>query len=296
MTARISGLGADTSGAKACELLADLFGRCGIESPQADARILVAHALGLDRAALLSQGDREIDAREADAIAAHATRRLAREPVARILGTWEFWSLPLRIDPSVLVPRPDTETVVELALDWVVMRGLRMEKLRVLDIGTGCGALLLALLSELEEAIGTGTDISAECIEIARDNAARLGYAAHATFLVSDFGKSLDGPFDLIVSNPPYIRTPDIATLAPEVRDYDPALSLDGGADGLNAYRAIAADARRLLAPGGRLIVELGRGQEDEVSTLFAAAGLTISGPARKDLSGVSRALSASAP
>ncbi len=296
MTAQIPGLGADTSVAKACELLTAAFERTGIENPQADARILVAHALNMDRAALLSQGEREIDAGEAEAINARATRRLAREPVARILGTREFWSLPLRIEPSVLVPRPDTETVIELALDWVVSRGLRMEKLRILDIGTGTGALLLALLSELDEAIGTGTDISAECIEVARDNAARLGFAARTTFVVSDFGKKLEGPFDLIVSNPPYVRTADIASLAPEVRDHDPALSLDGGADGLSAYRAIADDARRLLARGGRLTVELGQGQEAAVSALLAAAGLTISGPARKDLSGISRALSASAP
>lgn len=292
----IPGLTSGLSLAQAIEILTQAFKASGIDDPLADARILVGGALQIDRAALIAHPERKLDAPEIDAITAYAARRLTHEPVARILGVKEFWSLPLRVEPSVLVPRPDTETVVELALDWVVSRGLRMERLRVLDIGTGSGALLLALLSELERASGTGVDISAEALDVARANAERLGFAARSTFLVSDFGTALDGPFDLIVSNPPYIRTRDIATLAPDVRDYDPTLSLDGGADGLSAYRKIAGDARRLLAAGGRLMVELGQGQEEEVSTLFAAAGLTISGPARKDLGGISRALSASAP
>jgi release factor glutamine methyltransferase len=292
----VAGLKAGISLSQAVDLLAQAFSNRNIEDPLADARILAAHALRLDRAALIAQSDRNLDAQEADAISTRAARRLAHEPVARILGRKEFWSLPLRVESSVLVPRPDTETVVELALDWIVSHGLRMEKLRVLDIGTGSGALLLALLSEVTESIGTGTDISADAIEVARDNAARLGFAARSSFVVCDFAKTLEGPFDLIVSNPPYIRTRDIAALAPDVRDYDPVLALDGGADGLVAYRTIAADARRLLAPAGRLMVELGRGQEQNVIAIFTTAGLTISGPARKDLGGVSRALSASAP
>jgi release factor glutamine methyltransferase len=292
----VAGLKAGISLSQAVDLLAQAFRDRNIEDAQADARILAAHALHLDRAALIAQSDRNLDAQEADAISTRAARRLAHEPVARILGRKEFWSLPLRVESSVLVPRPDTETVVELALDWIVSHGLRMEKLRVLDIGTGSGALLLALLSEVTESIGTGTDISADAIEVARDNAARLGFAARSSFVVCDFAKTLEGPFDLIVSNPPYIRTRDIAALAPNVRDYDPVLALDGGADGLVAYRTIAADARRLLAPAGRLMVELGRGQEQNVIAIFTTAGLTISGPARKDLGGISRALSASAP
>jgi release factor glutamine methyltransferase len=292
----IPGLKAGVSLSQAVDLLAQAFRSRDIEDAQTDARILAAHALRLDRAALISLSNRNLDAPEIDAILARAARRLAHEPVARILGVKEFWSLPLRIEPSVLVPRPDTETVVELALDWVVARGLRMEKLRVLDIGTGSGALLLALLSELTEATGTATDISAQAIAIARDNAARLGFATRSLFVVCDFAKTLEGPFDLIVSNPPYVRSGDIAALSPEVRDYDPVVSLDGGADGLSAYRNIAGDARRLLVPGGRLVVELGRGQEADVSALFSSAGLTISAPARKDLGGISRALSASAP
>jgi release factor glutamine methyltransferase len=291
----VAGLKAGVSLSQAVDLLTQAFRARGIESAQADARILAAHALRLDRAALISQAERNLDSSAIDAMSVRAARRLRHEPVARIIGSKEFWSLPFRVEPCVLVPRWDTETVVELALDWIVSRGLRLEKLRVLDIGTGSGALLLALLSELTNASGTGTDISAEAIEVARDNAARLGFAPRSSFLVCDFATTLQAPFDLIVSNPPYIPTSEMAALAPDVRDYDPPLSLDGGADGLCAYRKIAADGSRLLAPGGRLMVELGRGQEAGVSALLAATGLTISGPARKDLGGISRALSASA-
>jgi len=172
MSARIPGLGADIPVSRACELVAQMFALRGLDSPQADARILVGHALGIERAALLSQGEREIDAREAQAIAARAARRLRHEPVARIVGTKEFWSLPLRVEPCVLVPRPDSETVVELALDGIAPRGT--QKLRILDIGTGSGALLLALLSELKSATGIGTDISAEAIAVAWSAQLRL--------------------------------------------------------------------------------------------------------------------------
>ena len=190
----------------------------------------------------------------------------------------------------MLVPRPETETVVEAALDAVVRDALQMEKLRILDIGTGSGALLLALLSELPNAVGIGTDISAAALAVARANAERNGLGGRCTFVACDIAEGVQGPFDLIVSNPPYIAHGDIASLAPEVRDYDPALALDGGADGLDGYRAIAADARRLLAPGGRLIVELGMGQEPAVRALFTKAGLTVAA-ARDDLAGIPRAL-----
>ncbi len=167
-----------------------------------------------------------------------------------------------------------------------------MEKLRILDIGTGSGALLLALLGELPNAAGTGTDISAAAIAVARGNAERNGLAARCTFVACDIAQGVEGPFDLIVSNPPYIPRGEIDALAPEVRDYDPRLALDGGMDGLDAYRAIAADAHRLLAPGGLLIVELGAGQEAAVAALFTNAGLRVTA-ARKDLAGIPRALSA---
>ncbi len=170
----------------------------------------------------------------------------------------------------MLVPRPETETVVELALDSLVNDAMRREGLRILDIGTGSGALLLALLSELPRAIGTGTDISEGALAVARANAERHGLAPRCEFMNCDMATGLNGPFDLIVSNPPYIARNDIASLEPEVRDYDPALALDGGLDGLDCYRAIAAEARRLLTPGGRLVVELGMGQEETVRGLFS--------------------------
>jgi len=285
------GLDAGVSVAEAINLLGQTFRLAGIEEPEIDARALLGHALQLERAQLLSHSERILDAHEAATISAFAARRLKREPVSRIIGHREFWNVMLQLSPDVLDPRPDTETVVEAALDYIVRDGLRMERLRILDIGTGSGALLLALLSELPNALGTGTDISTAALAVARGNAERNGLAARCTFVACDIAAGLPGPFDLIVSNPPYVAHGDIATLAPEVRDYDPAVALDGGKDGLDGYRAIAADARRLLAPGGRLIVELGAGQEDAVRALFTKAGLTV-GKARDDLGGIARALS----
>jgi release factor glutamine methyltransferase len=278
--------------ATARQALAEKFRQAGIDSAEADARLLIAHALGIDRAALMANGERALNPAEVKAIDALAERRLKREPVARIFGVKEFWSLPLHISKAVLVPRPETETVIEAALDYIVRDGLRAESLRILDIGTGSGALLLALLSELPNAVGTGTDISTPALGVARVNAERHALATRCTFVTCDIAARLPGPFDLIVSNPPYIAHDDIAALAPEVRNFDPALALDGGADGLNGYRAIAKDARRLLAPGGRLIVELGAGQEAAVCALFTNAGLTV-GATRNDLAGIPRALTA---
>jgi release factor glutamine methyltransferase len=274
------------------QALADSFRKAGIDSADVDARLLIAHALGIDRTELIANGTRALTTQETQAIDAFAARRLKHEPVARILGAKEFWSLMLDVTPAVLVPRPDTETVVEAALDFVVRGGLRMERLRILDIGTGSGALLLALLSELPNALGTGTDISTAALAVARANAERHGLSSRCTFVECDIANGLRGPFDLIVSNPPYVAHGDIATLAPEVRDYDPAIALDGGSDGLDGYRVIAADARRLLAPGGWLIVELGASQEGAVRALFTKAGLTV-GKARNDLGEIARALSA---
>jgi release factor glutamine methyltransferase len=268
------------------------FRLADIDSPEADARLLLGHALHLDRTGLMSEANRILSAREVDAVSALAARRLKHEPVARIFGCKEFWSLSLDISEAVLVPRPDTETVVEAALDFVARGGRRMEKLRVLDIGTGSGALLLALLCELPSAIGTGTDISEPALDIARMNAERHRLASRCRFVACDMAAPLQGPFDLIVSNPPYIAHDEIATLTPEVRDYDPAVALDGGSDGLDSYRAIAAEAGRLLASGGRIIVELGAGQEAAVRALFTKAGLTV-GAARNDLAGIPRALGA---
>ena len=289
----IPGLKAGASVSEVLHFVAQAFRLAGIEEAETDARVLVGYALRLDRSKLIAQSDRLLEAREIDAISALAARRLKHEPVSRILGKKEFWSLDLTVTPDVLVPRPETETIVEVALDFVVRGGLRMEKLRILDIGTGSGALLLALLHELPNATGTGTDTSKAATQVARDNAASLGFGPRCRFTVCDIASDVQGEFDLIVSNPPYIARADIASLQPEVRDYDPIFALDGGEDGLTAYRAIAADAKRLLAAGGRLYVELGKGQEAAVRGLFSQAGLMV-GPARKDLAGIPRVLGAS--
>jgi release factor glutamine methyltransferase len=272
--------------------LADKFREAGIDSGEADARLLMAYALGVDRAELIANGGRALTVEQAEAIDALAARRLKREPVARIFGHKEFWNLSLQIGPAVLVPRPETETVVEAALDAVGRDARQMAQLRILDIGTGSGALLLALLSELPNAVGTATDISAAALDVARANAERVGVAGRCTFIACDIAAGVPGPFDLIVSNPPYVVHGEIASLPPEVRDYDPALALDGGADGLDGYRAIAAQARRLLAPGGKVIVELGAGQEAAVRALCTKAGLAAAA-VLNDLAGIPRALTA---
>jgi release factor glutamine methyltransferase len=286
------GLKSGVSVSEALQHVAQSFRAGSVEEAEADARVLIGHALHLDRARLIAQSDRILEAREVTVISALAARRLRREPVSRIVGQKEFWSLPISVTPDVLVPRPETETVVEAALDFVMRSGLRLEKLGVLDLGTGSGALLLALLKELPNAIGTGTDVSPAALEVARANAARCRLDSRCNFVVCDIATGVEGPFDLIVSNPPYIAHDEIATLAPEVRDYDPEVALDGGRDGLDAYRSIAGDAKRILAPGGRLFVELGAGQDEQVRALFTKAGL-IPGMPRKDLAGIPRVLGA---
>jgi release factor glutamine methyltransferase len=263
-----------------------------VATPDLDARLLVAHALGLDHAALVVQGDRRLTPAETDRVAASAARRLKREPVARILGSKEFWGLPLRLNVATLVPRPETETVVEAALAVVGSRSPR--SLVIADFGTGSGALMLALLSEWPDARATGTDVSMQALACARANAVALGLTGRAVFVACDYGEALAGPLDVIVSNPPYVASPEIATLAPEVREFDPRQALDGGPDGLDAYRLIARAARRLLAPGGVLILELGVGQLAAVQGLLATEQLFPVAPARPDLGGVPRALVAS--
>jgi len=288
----VPGLKSGVSVSEALDYVAQSFRTSGIEEPDADARVLIGRALHVDRARLIAQSDRVLESREITVISALVTRRLRREPVSRILGQKEFWSLSISVTPDVLVPRPETETVVEAALDFVMRGGLRLEKLRILDIGTGSGALLVALLNELPNAAGTGTDVSSAALDVARTNAVRCRVDSRCDFVVCDIASGVEGPFDLIVSNPPYIAHDEIVTLAPEVRDYDPQVALDGGRDGLDAYRSIAGDAKRILAPGGRLFVELGVGQNEQVRVLFTEAGLSPGIP-RSDLAGIPRVLGA---
>jgi release factor glutamine methyltransferase len=286
----VAGLKAGISVDEAQRILSKSFALAGIDSGMTDARALIGAALRLSRAQLLAQSDRLLEPREIAAIDALAARRMKREPVSRILGRTEFWSLMLDVTPDVLVPRPDTETLIEAALDYVVRGGLRLEPLRILDIGTGTGALMLALLQELPNARGVATDVSVAALHVARGNAERLKLASRCSFVACNLADGVQGRFDLIVSNPPYIARGAIASLDPEVRDFDPRLALDGGADGLDAYRAIAASVPPLLAPGGRLIMELGVGQAPPVTALFEAAKFIVLS-IRNDLGGIARAL-----
>lgn len=271
--------------------LASQFKSVTIDSPELDARLLLGHALGLDLTGLITAAQRQLTADESTRVEAFARRRLAGEPVARILGVREFWGLPLQLSPATLVPRPDTETVVELALELLAAGGDLARPLRIADLGTGTGAILLALLSELPGAQGYGTDISTQALQTAASNAANAGLSDRATFVDCDYASGLTGPFDLIVSNPPYIRSRDIAGLTVEVRDHDPVIALDGGADGLDAYRALIPQAAALLAPGAVLIVEAGAGQSNSIQALMSAAGLTIATAPKADLADVPRAV-----
>ncbi len=262
-----------------------------IGSAELDARILTGHALGLDLTGLVSAAQRQLTPDESARLAQFACRRLAGEPVARILGEKEFWGLPLQLSSATLVPRPDTEAVVELALELLRAGGALDRALRIADLGTGSGAILLALLSELPAAQGFGTDISQAALRTAGSNAARAGLSDRATFLACDYASGLTGPFDLIVSNPPYIRTADIDGLAAEVQDYDPPAALDGGADGLDAYRVLIPQAVPLLAPDAVLVVEAGEGQSAQIQALMTAAGLMAVNAPKADLAGIPRAV-----
>jgi release factor glutamine methyltransferase len=272
------------------ELTARLAARladAGIANARAEAWLLLAAATGRDRAGLITSAGDALDPAAQSRLENLLRRRLAREPIAYILGEKEFWSLALAVGPGVLIPRPETETLVEAALDAVPDR---QAKLRVLDLGTGSGCILLALLSELGNATGLGVDASAAALETACSNAARLGLAGRAQFREGDWGRGLSGPFDLIVSNPPYVVAPDWQGLQPEVRDFEPRAALQAGVDGLDAYRALVPDGLRLLATGGTLALEIGQGQGDAVTAILAAHGLHVV-ERRRDLAGIERCL-----
>ncbi len=272
--------------------IAQRFRRLGIDTPDLDARILVGHALGLDHTALALAGERRLQADEIGQIETLARRRLSREPIARITGAKEFWGLPFRITSDVLVPRPETETVVEQALAAVNRTGARTRALRIVDLGVGSGAILIALLTELPNAMAIGTDCSCGALTLARENARRLGVAPRATFAACDFGAAVAPGCDLVVTNPPYVCTDEIAGLEPDVREFDPRVALDGGPDGLAAYRVIALHAHRVLNPGAHLIAEIGKSQGSDVAALFTDVGfcdIRIT----PDLAGIPRAVAA---
>lgn len=241
-----------------------------VDSPAIDARLLLEAAAGVSRLDILTDPHRSLTPEQAAAYDASLERRARREPVSRILGRKAFWKILLSVNPDVLSPRADTESVVETALA-AFPEGMAFN---MLDIGTGSGAILLAILAERPGARGLGTEISEEALAVARENAANLGLDGRAAFLRTGWADGLaDASFELVVSNPPYIPRGDIAGLDPEVRDHDPHLALDGGEDGLDAYRVLAPEILRVLRPGGVFAVETGWDQSERVRALFEAAG-----------------------
>ena len=237
------------------------------------ARRLIAAALGLSEAEVFARPERMLSAEQHIRVAAMARRVVAREPLSRVLGRRAFWGLDFTLSPDTLDPRPDSETVVEAVLARLTDRATAY---RFLDFGTGSGCLLLALLSEYPAASGVGLDIAFGAAQTARHNAERFGMRGRAHFVVGDWGGALDGAFDAVVANPPYIATAELARLPSEVRDHDPPRALDGGADGLAAYRAISLELPRLIVPGGLFAAEIGIAQAEAVATIVAAGGLAV--------------------
>ena len=258
----------------------------GIEDARSEAWLLLAAASGRARAALMAGSDSLSSAQEAR-LDALVRRRCAREPVAYVLGEKEFWSLRFEVGPAVLIPRPETETVVEAVLAQLPDRERR---LRLLDLGVGSGCLLLALLSELPRATGFGIDDSSAALAVARRNAHRLGLAARASFRQGRWGEGVADRFDVVVSNPPYVAESEWAALQPEIREFEPRAALVAGPDGLASYRALAPDCARLLAQDGLCALEIGFGQGDAVAALLAAHGLVVVERLR-DLAGIERCL-----
>jgi release factor glutamine methyltransferase len=242
----------------------------GVEDAGRDARLLAAAAAGVDTADIIARPERALPADEHDRLQSMVARRCAREPVSRILGVREFYGRPFSLSPATLDPRPDSETLIGAALDIAAREGWRERPIRILDIGTGSGCLLLTLLTELPLATGVGADISEAALQTAAENAGSLGLAARVSFAQADLLDGIEGPFDLVVSNPPYIPSGDIAGLAAEVRRYDPRVALDGGEDGLDFYRRITAGLTRVRA--GCVIFEVGAGQAEDVALLLEQA------------------------
>jgi release factor glutamine methyltransferase len=261
---------------------------CAVDNVGAEARMLLLGAAGLSRSDLIANPDRRLDRDAAEKLRQWLTRRLAGEPATRIIGERHFWTLSLRVTPDVLDPRPDSETIVSAALDTLGPR--TSEPLRILDLGVGSGALLLSMLSGCPLATGVGVDLSEEACAVARDNAVRNGLEARAEIRQGRWTEGLTETFDLVLSNPPYIETATIEDLSVEVRGHDPKLALDGGPDGLDAYRDLASALGGVMRPGAITVLELGIGQGPAVAGLAEAAGLRVVG-SKKDFAGVERAL-----
>lgn len=257
------------------------FTLAGVDDPAGDARVLVLGLLGLSSLELATRGSEPVDAAQVAAVAGAVERRLRHEPVHRILGEREFYGLPLALSAGTLEPRPDTEILVDCVLAHMRRLAIAHETIHIIDLGTGSGAICLALLSECPNADGVGVDISTDALEAAKKNAARNGLTERFRVLQGSWYETVDSQFHVIVSNPPYIETSVIPTLAPEVRLFDPPAALDGGRDGLDAYRAIARDAERFLHPDGVVGVEIGYDQRIAVTGIFEQAGFVLIEAAR---------------
>jgi release factor glutamine methyltransferase len=264
---------------------ASALSAAGFEDARRQARRLIASALSLSQADLFGHPDQAVDEHQISRVRMMLGRILKHEPLSRIVGMREFWGLQFDLSSDTLEPRPETETVVEAVLKRIFDQ---REPLRFLDLGTGTGCLLLALLSEFPKASGVGVDIAEQAVRTASRNAANLGISDRAFFFVGDWGAAVSGRFDAIVANPPYIATRDLALLPREVTCYDPLRALDGGADGLMAYRAIAGDLRRVLTANGIFVAEVGVDQAGAVAGIMMANGLVFDGT-DKDLAGIAR-------
>jgi release factor glutamine methyltransferase len=259
----------------------------GIEQPRFEARVLLAAALETSSTTILAYPERVLSSVEARRLADFLFRRAGREPMARLLGRREFWSLDFKLSPETLVPRPDSETLIEAAIAELPDRAA---PLRVLDFGTGTGCLLLAFLREFPAASGVGVDVAPGAAETARENAAALGLADRAGFLAGCWGDAIFGRFDVILANPPYIESGAIAGLAPEVARYEPRRALDGGADGLSFYRLLAPETARLLSETGIALFEIGSGQVASVTAIMEEADLKTY-KVCSDLAGIGRCI-----
>jgi len=265
-----------------------LMKAAGLDTPVLDARLIVQHALGISWDTLYLKDDQPLGAEEKARLESELSRRAAHEPVSRIVGRRHFWTLDLAVSADTLDPRPDTESLIETVVQAIPDRTL---PLRFLDLGTGTWAILLALLAEYPNARGVGIDRSEAALKVARANAERHGLLPRVAFSSGNWTEGVEGPFDVIVSNPPYIESSHLPGLPPEVRDHDPALALDGGVDGLDAYRAIIPAIPELLRPEGLGVFEIGEGQGGAVTRIARENGLVPAG-SRKDLGGIERALS----
>jgi release factor glutamine methyltransferase len=272
---------------------ADVLKDHRVENPRLNAELLLAQCLGFSRETLYANLRREIQTEEKKALDELLRRRMAGEPLQYLLGHQEFWSVDLKVDPRVLIPRPETEVLVDQALSILATSSGRVP--RVLDIGTGSGAIVIALTNEFVEIFAVATDISQEALQVAKENARKVGVDQRIRFVRGDllhpFRPLTGGVFDLILSNPPYICRSDIEELTREVKDHEPRLALDGGEDGLDFYRRMSRQVPSYLRKGGWLLVEIGQGQGTEISTLFEQSGCFSAPELVRDLSGIERVI-----